>query len=378
MQPYGLSLLRQYPHWYLLVLSIAIGSLIITGILYRFALTNKLLPAIRGRDVHTTRKPRVGGVAMWITAMVAFFLLAIPHSPFQHLSFGMASVWGIDRSLFGIIIGMVILLGFGLFDDIKGLSPSQQLLGQFLAATAIIWGGIQAAYIRLPFNGILYLNIHAFTLPSWLGSATIWPFSALFSYLWVIAMINVLNFFDGLDGLAGSISVTSAAVLFLVCLRLGFLGPATLALVVLGIALGFLPWNWYPSKLFMGTVGSQMLGFLLAVTAIISGAKVATAILVLGIPLLDALVVIGRRLIAHRSPFEADQRHLHHRLLRIGLPVPYVVLLINAVAVVFGLFALRTQNAAGKGILTLVLVVCMVLFILVTYLLERKVAKRVH
>jgi len=378
MQPYGLSLLRQYPHWYLLVLGIAVGSLVVTGILYKLALARNLLPAIRGRDVHTIRKPRVGGVAMWIMAMISFILLALPNSPFQHLSFGMAKVWGIDRSLLGIFLGMLVLLVFGLWDDIKGLRPWAQLIGQFLAATAIIWGGVQAEYIRLPFDGILYLNHHAFTLPSWLGSASIWPLSALFSYLWVIAMINVLNFFDGLDGLAGSISVTSAAVLFFVCLRLGFLGPATLALVVFGIALGFLPWNWYPSKLFMGTVGSQMLGFLLAVTAIISGAKVATAILVLGIPLLDALVVIVRRLMAHKSPFEADQRHLHHRLMHIGLPVPYVVILINVLAVIFGLFALRTQNAAGKGLLTLVLIGCMVLFIVITYILERRVAKRVH
>jgi UDP-GlcNAc:undecaprenyl-phosphate GlcNAc-1-phosphate transferase len=377
MQPYGFSLLKLYPGWWQLFLLIAFTSCIVTGVLFSVAKKRNLMPAIRDRDVHTARKPRVGGVAMWIVAAAA--LIGIAASPFMHdkLSFGSQQFLGVDRALWGILIGMALLLLFGLWDDIKSLSPWTQLLGQFLAATAIIWGGVQAEYIRLPFDGILYLNRTTFDLPTWLGGGTVWVFAALFSYLWVIAMINVMNFFDGLDGLAGSIATTGAAVLFFVCLRLGYVGPATLALVVAGVALGFLPWNWHPSKLFMGSVGSQTLGFLLAVTAIISGAKVATAILVLGMPLLDAIVVIVRRLMAKTSPFKADQRHLHHRLLKIGLPVPAVVLLINAVAVIFGLFALRTQNAQGKGRLTLILVACMVLFIAATYFLEQKAQKRV-
>lgn len=376
MQPYGLELLERYPSWPQLLLSVAAVSFLVTGFLYFLARRLRLLPAIRSRDVHTERKPRVGGVAMWLVAVVA--LLGIATDPFllENLQFASQSFWGLDRSLWGILLGLIVLLAFGLWDDIKGLSPGGQLAGQFLAATAVIWGGVQVEYFRLPGFGEVYLNGIGFGLPSLLGGGEVWLWSALFSYLWVIAMINVMNFFDGLDGLAGSLAATGAAVMFFVCLRLGFLGPATLALVVAGVAVGFLPWNWHPSKLFMGTVGSQSLGFLLGVVAIISGAKVATAVLVLGIPLFDAFVVILRRLKAGVSPFKADQRHLHHRLLNIGLSVPQLVILVNLVAAGFGLLALRVQSASGKGWLTVALAACMVTFIGVTYLLERRALRK--
>jgi UDP-GlcNAc:undecaprenyl-phosphate GlcNAc-1-phosphate transferase len=232
--------------------------------------------------------------------------------------------------------------------------------------------GLTVSYIRLPFDQVLSFDylIH-------IGSFAIPILSVFFVYFWVITMINVMNFFDGLDGLAGSMAMTASVILLLVSIRLGFIGAATLSVVLFGITAGFLPWNWHPSKLFMGTVGSQLLGFLLGVIAIISGAKVATAILVLGIPVFDAFIVIVRRLIAHQSPFSPDQRHLHHRLLKIGLPTPWVVILTNVVAVVFGILALRSQQTNAKGMLALLLVICIIGFLIITYVLERKATERV-
>jgi UDP-GlcNAc:undecaprenyl-phosphate GlcNAc-1-phosphate transferase len=194
---------------------------------------------------------------------------------------------------------------------------------------------------------------------------------------WIVVMINAVNLFDGLDGLAGSIGLTSAFFLLVVSLKLGFVGAATLCIILFGVTAGFLPWNWYPSKLFMGTVGSQLLGYLLALIAVVSGAKLATAVLVLGIPLFDAVSVVVRRIRAGKPPFQADQRHLHHRLLKIGLRPPQVVWLTNAVAVAFGLLALGSQQANEKGLLILGLVACMFLFIAITYVLERRVVQPV-
>jgi UDP-GlcNAc:undecaprenyl-phosphate GlcNAc-1-phosphate transferase len=377
VQPYGLSLLSQYPEWLAVLLMVGGLSMVLTGVLYLGAKRLKLMPTVRGRDVHTERKPRVGGVAILLTIFIAIIAFATA-SP-DKLNFGGEVIWGIDRSLLGILVGMGVLLIFGLWDDVSSLKPSAQLLGQFLAATAVIWGGVQAEYINLPFgDATIYLNKVMWLIPDWLGGGVVWPWAALFSYVWVILMINVMNFFDGLDGLAGSVGATGAAILFFVCLRLGLVAPATLALILGAAVLGFLPWNWHPSKLFMGTVGSQLLGFMLGVVAIISGAKVATAVLVLGIPLLDAVVVIVRRLMAGKSPFQADQRHLHHRLLKIGLSTPRVVLVITGCSLALGLISLRTQNAEGKGLLTILLVVAMVVFIAVTYALEQRASRRVH
>jgi UDP-GlcNAc:undecaprenyl-phosphate GlcNAc-1-phosphate transferase len=376
-EPYGFTLLQRYPEAWQLFLQVFFATNLLIGFLYSLAKQKKIMmPKVRDRDVHTSPKPRIGGTAMWFVVLVSLVTLAVgKHADL--LNFQGPHILGIDRALWGILVAMVIILAFGIIDDLFSLSPRAQLGGQFLAATALIIGGVGVAYIRLPFGGTLHLDTILIHMPTWLGSASVGLWSALFTYIWVITMINVMNFFDGLDGLAGSVAMTSSLVLLLVSLRLGFFGAATLCLVVFGITAGFLPWNWNPSKLFMGTVGSQLLGMLLAIIAIISGAKVATAILVLGIPLFDAIIVIIRRLLAHQSPFKADQRHLHHRLLKIGLPTPGVVILINVVVLVFGILALRTQQTNTKGALTIALAICMALLVLITYLLERRASSRV-
>jgi UDP-GlcNAc:undecaprenyl-phosphate GlcNAc-1-phosphate transferase len=377
VQPYGLSLLQNYPEWLALSLMVGGFSMALTGVLYLAAKRYRLLPSIRDRDVHTEKKPRVGGVAMLLTVVVSLTTL-LTIAP-DKVSFGGQEIWGIDRSLIGILGGCLVLLVFGLWDDVSSLKPSTQLVGQVLAALVVIWGGVQVDYINIPFAETrLQLNGTTWFIPEFLGGGVIWPLSALFSLIWILLMINVMNFFDGLDGLAGSVGLVGAVILFFVCLRLGFIAPATLALLVFAAVAGFLPWNWYPSKIFMGTVGSQLLGFMLGVIAIISGAKVATAVLVLGIPLLDAVVVVGRRLLAGKSPFQADQRHLHHRLLHIGLSTPMVVIVITSCALIFGVVSLRTQDTNGKGLLTLALIAAMLVFIAVTYALEKRATRKVH
>ena len=357
------ELLKRYPEPGQLFVLVALISTVLTGVAYTAARNFKLLPTIRGRDVHTVRKPRVGGVAMWLAIVITFgFILADPGRAYL-LRFGNHTVLGLDKALWGILLGMAVLLVAGLIDDLRDLSWRGQLISQILASLMLVAAGVGVPYINLPFA-------HHLILPS--------PVSALFTVFWTMTVINVINWFDGLDGLAGAITLTAGLVLVLVGLRTSSLtlAPVTLALIVAGAAAGYLPWNWHPSKLFMGTVGSQVLGFLLAVIAIVSGGKLATAVLVLGVPVLDALIVIVRRLMAGASPFSADQRHLHHRLLKLGLPIPWVVIVINAVAVIFGLLAVRTQSSNLKGLLTLILAICMALFVWLTYVLEKRVTKK--
>ena len=301
-----------YPAVFLFLLPLCfLGGVALTGGLYALALQNKLprlplLPPPRDRDIHTERKPRIGGIAIWLVVLLT--LVILPQTPAGNLlDFGHPGALGIDRSIWGVLCGLMVILGFGLLDDLYSLKWGWQLLGQILAAFALILAGIGPTFINLPLLGTVNLSPLA---------------SALFTLIWTLTLINVMNFFDGLDGLAGSMAITSALVMMVISLNLGSLGTATLALILLGAVAGYLPWNWHPSKIFMGTVGSETLGFMLAVVAIISGAKVATAVLVLGIPVLDAVLVVVRRLRAGVSPFKADQRHLHHRLLRLGLSVP--------------------------------------------------------
>lgn len=344
------ALLSTYPNLWTVFFSVFFLTTLSTGLAYQIALKRALLPAIRERDIHQVRKPRVGGVAMLLSAAVA--LLVIASTSGQTLLHFQGAY-----QLAGLLAGMAVILLTGLLDDIYEFPWYGQLLGQFLAAACLVVGGIGVPYIRVPFSHLL----------------TFTPIvSGVFTILWTMLLINVMNFFDGLDGLAGSVALTASVILLLVSLRFGYTATATLAIVLAGITAGFLPWNWFPSKIFMGTVGSQLLGYLLAILAIISGGKLATAVLVLGIPVLDAIIVVLRRLSAHQSPFHADQRHLHHRLLKLGLPVPWVVILTNALAILFGSLAIHTQATNTKGILALVLLLCMLLFIVITYLLERR------
>lgn len=366
-----LELLRTYPHFAAIWLLTFAGSLLLTGGAYVLAKRLNLLPAIRQKDIHTKPKPRVGGVAMWLAAVIAFLVIALgPQASL--LQFGHTKLWGIDTALWGILSGMTVLLVVGLLDDIFDFTWQAQLASQFLAAVALVAFGVGINYIRLPFEHTLYLNTLIVQMPHWLGGGHLVVWSALFTIVWIMTIINVMNWFDGLDGLTGSISFTAALVLLLLSLNFGFTATATLSVVVSAVAAGFLPWNWYPSKIIMGTVGSQTLGFLLGVIAIISGGKLATAVLVLGIPFFDAIIVIARRLVDGVSPFKGDQRHLHHRLLKIGLPVPWAVILINAVAISFGALALSTQQATQKGLLTILVAVLMAVFIFITYALERR------
>jgi UDP-N-acetylmuramyl pentapeptide phosphotransferase/UDP-N-acetylglucosamine-1-phosphate transferase len=169
--------------------------------------------------------------------------------------------------------------------------------------------------------------------------------------------VNTINFLDGLDGLAGGVSGIAFFVLFFLSLTPTVLQPETafLCIILAGCALGFLPYNFHPAKIFMGDSGSYFLGFMLAVLAIIAGGKIATALLVLGFPILDAFWVILRRILSFHSPFIADKKHLHHRLLEVGLSQRQAVGLIYFLSLCFGAVALFLQTGKQKSIALLVL-----------------------
>lgn len=367
------QLLGAYPSAWLVVTFAFLASFFLTWGAYGLALKKRLLPDIRTRDSHAVRKPRVGGVAMWISVLLTILLIGVLDRSGELLRFR-SGVTLPDTLLWGVIGGMFVLLVTGILDDIFSLTPWQQFVGQVLAGVSLVLSGAAVTFIRLPLDKTLVLDQWKVSSIHLLDGSVLLPWSALLIIGWVVLIVNVLNFFDGLDGLAASITLTTSVILLFVSLRFGLLGPISLSLIIMGVALGFLPWNWHPSRLFMGTVGSQLLGFLLAVTAIVSGAKVATATLVLGLPLFDAMLVVMSRLRAHQSPFQADRRHLHHRLLGLGLSTPQVALIVNGIALVFGVLALRTQESTVKGILTLVLLATMLAMVMLVWWLENRLA----
>lgn len=217
------------------------------------------------------------------------------------------------RVAFGLGLTTTIIVAVGIWDIRKRLSPFSQLFGQILVSLiAVGVGGIAASYITHPAGGLIYLNQWMWNGIPLLGAA--------FTILWILALMNAVNFLDGMDGLAASVSAIGFLTIGIVSLLPQVNEPhiALPAFLAAAATAGFLFWNLPPGRLVLGTVGSWFLGFLLAILSVQGSSKIATLAVVGAIPLLDAASVIIARIRRGTSPFKGDRTHLHHRLLAHG------------------------------------------------------------
>ena len=362
-----------YYNFLWLFLAAAVISAIFTLIVIRFATKWRLYDLPAPRKIHQKPIPRLGGLAFaasFVIIVLAFLIFKpdlVRFSPWIWASF-------IDKRLFGVLLGATILVIVGMIDDIKTLPPITKLAWQIIAAVVVIISGIGIDYIRNPFGGpIIYLNhwqipIHFY---GQIYHLVVW--GDLFVAVWIVLMINVLNFLDGLDGLAAGVSAIAFLTLFFLSLSsdVNQMATAILCLILAGATAGFLTQNFYPAKIFMGDSGSMFLGYMIAVLAVISGGKVTTSFLVLGFPILDGLWVVGRRLLTKRSPFMADKKHLHHRLLTVGLNQKQAVLGIYLLSAAFGVVALVSQTRE-KFIALICLLGLMILLAIILVMVEWK------
>ncbi len=324
-------------------LAAAILAFIFTLIVKKLAIKWKIYDWPAPRKVHGRPTPRLGGLAFFASFFILILVFLIWRPELIRFSDWFWFSGFVDKRLFGVLLGAVILVVVGVIDDIKGLSPLTKLAWQIIAALIVIASGIEIEYIRNPLGGVL-VHLDQWQIPFQLWGQTYHfvVLSDLFIIFWIVLMINVLNFLDGLDGLAAGVSFIAFLTLFSLSLApdVSQIHTAILCIILAGAVAGFLPQNFYPAKIFMGDSGSMFLGYMIAVLAVVSGGKVATSLLVLGFPILDGLWVIGRRLLAKRSPFLADKKHLHHRFLAVGLNQRQAVLAIWLLVAVFGVVAL--------------------------------------
>lgn len=335
-------------------------SLGLTYLVRIFAVKNNLAMAVpRERDIHKKPIPRLGGVAIFISfwLTVAGILIINP----SWLNFVQDKFFNIDKNLWGLILASLLWFAVGLLDDIKGLKPWIKLLAQLLCGIIIVFFGIKIWWVSNPVGG---LNI---VLNNW---------TYLLVPLWIILLMNVTNWLDGIDGLSSSISFITLIVLFLLAIDpvVNQTATALLCIILAGSVLGFLPLNWNPAKIFLGDTGSGFLGLMIATFAIISGAKLATAFLVLGIPILDAIIVIVSRYKGGKSIFAADTSHLHHKFLQAGFSVKQTVITLSVISMIFGIIALRSQTQ-GKMTAFLWLIIVMGI-ILISLSLIKKIRER--
>jgi UDP-GlcNAc:undecaprenyl-phosphate GlcNAc-1-phosphate transferase len=276
-----------------------------------------------GRRLHQGQISRLGGLALFVGFMGAGLLVFGLNA-----RYGWPEIGPEDRKLLtGVLLGSVVIFAVGLWDDWRELPARPQFVAQFVVALIAIGFDIFIERATLPVIG--YID----KFPGWLT----YPLTVF----WIMGMINTVNWLDGLDGLAAGVTAI-ASLLFTI--HAYSLGQTTVALFPLALAaacLGFLPFNFSPARVFMGG-GSLFLGFALASLSILAPAKVATALLVLGIPIVDVAWVIWRRW-RQGNPTEAGRDHLHHRLLDLGLSQRQIVSLYYLFCTAFGLLALLIE-----------------------------------
>ena len=333
-------------------LAAALVALVATPLVRRLSHDLRILDQPDSRKHHAVPLPRGGGVA----AAVGFLLVAGGLVVFRDAVPGMPGIRGVTQeNIVGLFAGAILATVFGVLDDRFDLRARWQFAGQLgLAAVAIV-SGIVVSNIGDPFGP------GKIQFPDALAIA--------FTVVWVVGMINSLNFIDGLDGLSTGIALIAAVTLGLLSLTVQVNAPlvAVLCFALAGALLGFLRWNFHPAVIFQGTAGVMFMGYALAVLSILGEAKVVAALLVLAVPIIDTFWVIVRRLSAGRSPFSPDRGHIHHRLLDVGLSHRSTVLLILAVCATLGLMSLLVSSATG----VLAFAAALVLFGVVAFRLRR-------
>ena len=300
------------------------------------------------RRMHKKPTPRIGGLAIIFGFTVATLCFAQP-----------------SRQLYGTLAGAAIIAVMGVIDDCKNLPAKLKFVIQIIAALVVVFAGD--------------IKIDVFTNPNFLSDNPYWVLpewlSVTLTVIWIVFITNAVNFIDGLDGLAAGVSAIMSISLVFISIRVGEYSIAILGIALMGSCFGFLPYNFNPAKIFMGDTGSTFLGFMLATLSIQGVFKsyavisFAVPLLILGLPLFDALFAMIRRILRGQSPMTADRGHLHHRLVDMGFSQKQTVFILYAISGVLGITAVLL---AESGVLrALLLVICVLILLLIGSMLGK-------
>lgn len=301
---------------------------------------NRHHPAI----IHKKVVPRAGGIPPLIGFIVALLLVTLLIPSFT-----------LNKALLGIMIASLVVVFVGSLDDKYDINPYLRLLANFVVGLIVVGFGIGITSFTNPFGGFIHLDsiILTINLPIFFGvfagAHHIILFADLIALFWIIWIMNAMNWSSGVDGQLSGIAVIALAILGIASAQLISKDPAQMRVSIIAFAaagafLGFLPWSSYPQKIMPGYGGSTLGGFLIATLAILSGAKLAIALLILLVPLVDSFWAVVRRVGGRRSPIWGDSFHLHHQLLKMGFSIPQVCLLYYSASLLLGLLALNLDS----------------------------------
>lgn len=315
----------------------ALLSLLLTPVVKWFAVKIGAVDHPNERKVHEGIMPRLGGLAIFLSFLTVSLIFAVK-----------------DSSYLGLVLADIIIVITGVADDTKGVGPKMKLLGQFLAALVLVEFGFRINFIALPITSYIFLE----------------RASVIVTVFWLVGVTNAINLIDGLDGLAAGTVFFAVLFVSISAFQIGLMPAVMLGSILAGAILGFIPYNFNPASIFMGDTGSMLLGFNVAALAILGMTKSVTLIslllpvVILGIPIMDTLWAILRRASSGKKIFEADKKHLHHRLLHIGLSHRRTVLVIYAIDIALGICALFIQSLETWWSLVLLVALAAVLITL--------------
>lgn len=318
------------------VFGLAFGlSLVLTPLMRRVGLAWQIVDRPRGRHLHPAVTSKFGGAALYLAFTVA--VVVAQFMPVERTD---------DQEIIrfsGLLVGGAFLFVMGILDDRYEFSALPQYIAQIVAAAIAVVFLIFIEYVNNPLTGT--------RTPEWPYAITV-----TLTLFWLGFMINTVNWLDGLDGLAAGVCSIAALMIFIhAAFRLDQVSVSLLPLALVGATLGFLPYNFHPARVFMGSNGALFLGYTLGVLSIIGGAKMATVLLVMGLPLLDVVWQIVRRVSEGRNPVQGDRGHIHYRLLDIGFSQPQIVVGYYVFCALFGAIALVTASRLFKLIALLVM-----------------------
>jgi len=324
--------------FYLTLVICFFSAILLTPLVKKLAFIIGATDKPNQRKVHSRIMPRLGGLAIFISFIIG--ILVFHPADEYHLP---------------IVIGSIIIILTGILDDVKEISPKLKLAGQVAAAAVVvIYGGLEVDFIKLPFGGII--DFEYLSIP--------------FTMIWIIGITNAINLIDGLDGLAGGVSSIALITIAGMAFVMGNGYVTVMALIVAVSTIGFLFYNFHPAKIFMGDTGALFLGYIIGVLSLLGYKNVTfisliIPVIILGVPISDTFFAIIRRLV-NKQPLSApDKSHLHHCLLRSGFSHRQTVLLIYAMAAVFGLAAFIFSQATVWGSLIMILVLLIVIEVIV-------------
>ncbi|PIS42251.1 MAG: hypothetical protein COT24_04270 [Candidatus Kerfeldbacteria bacterium CG08_land_8_20_14_0_20_40_16] len=338
-------------------------TVLMTPLVRRFALNRNIVddPHIYPeRKIQSKSVPLLGGIAIFLS----FSIVLLFYTFFTDRILG---GYMLLKHIMGIILAGTLLMVGGYLDDKYDLKPQKQIIWPLIASLVIVASGIGIPYITNPFGGTLYLDtvkIELFNIGGIPYYFTLW--ADLLVFIWLLLMVYTTKFLDGLDGLVPGVGAIGSFVIFVLSLTKTVAQPETalVSIILGGALLGFIFFSFHPARIFLGEGGSTFIGFMLGVLAIISGAKIATALLIMGIPILDAIWVVLRRVLKEKkSPFWGDKKHLHFRLLDIGLSHRQAVLFLYLVTLLFGVTSLFLKTKGKLAALIVLLIIMLTLAI---------------